>query len=65
MRVVARLLTSGELAKELGVSLRTVQRWVADGAIEPEFRTAGGHGRYDPESVREQLERLQRDDEDA
>lgn len=56
MRVVGRLLTSGELAKELGVSLRTVQRWVADGAIKPEFRTAGGHGRYDIDAVRDQLE---------
>lgn len=58
MRVVARLLTSGELAKELGVSLRTVQRWVADGVIGPEYRTPGGHGRYDLDSVREQLRSL-------
>jgi excisionase family DNA binding protein len=51
------LLTSGELAKELGVSLRTVQRWVADGVIEPKLRTAGGHGRYDADEARDQLRR--------
>ena len=55
MRVVGRLLTSGELAKELGVSLRTVQRWIAEGAIVPEFRTAGGHTRWDADAVRAQL----------
>lgn len=58
MRVVGRLLTSGELAKELGVSLRTIQRWVADGVIEPEFRTPGGHTRWDLEAVRKRLRAL-------
>ncbi|GAA1858236.1 hypothetical protein GCM10009836_43040 [Pseudonocardia ailaonensis] len=52
---MGRLLTSGELAKELGVSFRTIQRWFADGVITPKYRTAGRHGRYDADEVQEQL----------
>jgi DNA-binding transcriptional MerR regulator len=55
---VGRLVTSGELAKELGLSLRTIQRYIAGGVITPEFRTAGGHTRWDLDSVREQLRKL-------
>jgi excisionase family DNA binding protein len=55
---VGRLLTSGELAKELGVSLRTVQRWIADGVIEPELRTAGGHTRWNLDAVVARLQAL-------
>ncbi|WP_344415553.1 helix-turn-helix domain-containing protein [Pseudonocardia ailaonensis] len=58
---MARLLTSGELAKELGVSLRTVHRWIADGLIEPEFRTPGGHTRWNVEAVRERLRSADQD----
>jgi DNA-binding transcriptional MerR regulator len=59
---VGRLVTSGELAKELGLSLRTIQRYIADGVIKPEFRTAGGHTRWDPDSVREELRQLHNPD---
>ncbi|MEU7813870.1 MerR family DNA-binding transcriptional regulator [Pseudonocardia sp. NPDC049154] len=52
---MARLVTSGQLAKELGLSLRTIQRYIASGAITPELRTPGGHTRWDPEKVRRQL----------
>jgi DNA-binding transcriptional MerR regulator len=52
---VARLVTSGQLAKELGLSLRTIQRYIASGAITPELRTPGGHTRWDPEKVRIEL----------
>lgn len=55
------LLTSGELARELGLSLRTIQRYIADGSITPEFRTRGGHTRWDPEKVRQQLRELRKE----
>ncbi|NMH91636.1 helix-turn-helix domain-containing protein [Pseudonocardia bannensis] len=48
-------MTSGQLAEELGLSLRTIQRYIASGAITPELRTLGGHTRWDPEKVRSQL----------
>lgn len=51
------LVSSSELARELGVSLRSVQRWIKDGKITPEFTTPGGHHRFDPDKVREQLQR--------
>jgi excisionase family DNA binding protein len=60
---VGRLLTSGELAKELGLSLRTIQRYIADGVIEPEFRTRGGHTRWNLDNVVAQLNRARAEED--
>lgn len=49
------LLTSGELADRLGVSVSTVSGWARDGLITPELRTAGGHYRWLEADVRAQL----------
>lgn len=38
------LLTTNDVAKELGVTIRTVQLWVEQGALEG-WRTPGGHRR--------------------
>jgi excisionase family DNA binding protein len=51
----ARLLTSGELARRLGVSTSTVSDWARSGLITPELRTAGGHYRWVEADVRAQL----------
>lgn len=51
------LVSSIELAKELGVSHRSVQRWIKDGKITWEHRTPGGHYRFDPDKVREALQK--------
>ncbi|MGH8964787.1 MAG: MerR family DNA-binding transcriptional regulator [Actinomycetes bacterium] len=61
-----RLLTTGELARELGVSRGAVLKWAtADPPlITPDFTTPGGHHRWDPDRVREQL-RQQRQRGDA
>ncbi len=53
--VAVKLVSSGVLARELGVTVRTVQHWVADGLIEPDARTAGGHARFDVARVRAEL----------
>jgi excisionase family DNA binding protein len=53
-----RLLTTGELARELGVSRGAVVKWVRDGLIVPEFTTPGGHLRWDLEDVRRQVREL-------
>lgn len=45
------LVSSGEAAKELGVSMRTLYRWEAEGKIVAE-RTPGGHRRYDLAKLR-------------
>ncbi|GAA1402101.1 hypothetical protein GCM10009613_61510 [Pseudonocardia kongjuensis] len=46
-RVARRYVSSGELARELGVTVRSVQNWTRDGLIDADHRTAGGHARYD------------------
>ncbi|MGW5791003.1 excisionase family DNA-binding protein [Saccharopolyspora sp. NPDC003752] len=51
----ARLITSSEVARKLGVSRQTVARWVREGVITPAFVTAGGQGRFDLEQVKHQL----------
>jgi excisionase family DNA binding protein len=38
-------------ARRLGVSVRTLDRYVADGRLTPTGRTAGGHRRFDVEAV--------------
>jgi DNA-binding transcriptional MerR regulator len=54
-----RLVSTGELAKELHVTRTTIQRWWQDGIIEPDAVTAGGHGRWDVDRIRQELLRRQ------
>lgn len=58
-----QLLTTGQTARRLGLSASTLQRYVKAGLIEPDLVTAGGHYRFDPESVRRQLRALRERDE--
>ncbi|PKW13132.1 MerR family DNA-binding transcriptional regulator [Saccharopolyspora spinosa] len=53
-----RLLTSGELARELGISPRTVARYVRLNLLTPTETTLGGHYRWDLDEVREQIKKL-------
>jgi excisionase family DNA binding protein len=52
-----KTLTTGELAKELGVSRGAVLRWATEKIITPEFITAGGHYRWVADDVRAELRR--------
>jgi SLT domain-containing protein len=52
------LLTTSELARALGLSLRSVQRYIRAGYITPELTTPGGHHRWRLDDVREQLRQL-------
>ncbi len=58
-----RLLTTGEVAKELGVSHAAVLAWVRDGKLSPTLTTPGGHHRFDLDDVRRQLRELRQRDE--
>jgi excisionase family DNA binding protein len=49
------LLTSSDVAQRLGVSNRTVARWVREGRLKPEYVTPGGQNRFRWEDVRSQL----------
>jgi excisionase family DNA binding protein len=53
--VDGRYLTTAEAAKELGVHVRSLQRWVRAGQIEPDYITPGGHMRWNVERVRREL----------
>ncbi|WP_190822701.1 helix-turn-helix domain-containing protein [Saccharopolyspora pogona] len=50
-----RLVSSSELARELGVTRQTVARWVRGGVITPATVTAGGQARFDVEKAKSEL----------
>ena len=50
-----RLITTAELARALGITARTIQRYRADGHITPAEETLGGRARWIEEDVREQM----------
>ncbi len=55
-----RLVSVGEAAKVLGVSITTLRRWEASGRLAAEH-TAGGHRRYDLAKLKPELFRVQDD----
>lgn len=57
------LVSSGVLARELGVSRSAIVKWRRQGLIEPDLVTPGGHPRWDVERIRVALrEQRQRDE---
>jgi DNA-binding transcriptional MerR regulator len=56
------LLTTRELARVIGLSERTIQRYRAEGLITPEIESKGGHARWDVESVKQQLRAMRQKD---
>lgn len=44
-------LTTQDVAAELEVTVRTVERWRESGYFSPDKRTPGGHSRYSKEQV--------------
>ena len=57
---MSRYVTTGDAARELGVSTATLTRWAAAGLVAPAERTAGGHYRWDLPVLRAQVQRLPR-----
>ncbi len=53
-----RLLTTGELAKALGLRPRTIQKYRAQGWITPAEESIGGHARWVEADVRAQMHEL-------
>jgi DNA-binding transcriptional MerR regulator len=56
--VARRLLTSGQVGRELGLAPGTISRYARQGIITPALITAGGQYRFDIEQVREELRKL-------
>lgn len=54
----ARLVSTGEAARTLGIDRRSLQRWVKDGLVHPDATTVGGHMRWDVERLRAELRRV-------
>ncbi|AIJ20883.1 helix-turn-helix domain-containing protein [Amycolatopsis methanolica] len=49
------LVPTADAAKAIGVDRRTLQRWVAEGRVNPTLTTVGGHHRWDVEDLKRQL----------
>jgi excisionase family DNA binding protein len=60
MPAAERLLSTGEAAKALGLSRRTLSRWAADGRLTPAVVSPGARTRYwwDLEDTRRQLREM-------
>lgn len=54
----SRLVTSSQLARMLGLSARTIQRYRRAGYLVPAAESPGGHARWDVTQVQERLREL-------
>jgi MerR family regulatory protein len=52
------LVTTPEAARQLGISARTIQRYVQAGLITPDLRLPSGRYRWDVDRLREQINSL-------
>ena len=50
-----RLLSTAEAARAIGVSPRSLSRWVSEGKVKPNIRTPGGQARFDLDDLKGQL----------
>ena len=55
-----RLATTGQAARELGISARTLAHYAQTGQLEPALVMPSGHYRWDVEDIRRQLRELRR-----
>jgi excisionase family DNA binding protein len=44
-------ITTQKAADELGVTIRTIERWRESGVLIPAQRTAGNHSRYTEQQI--------------
>ena len=52
---MGRLIDIKEASKLLGVNAKTLRRWDNEGELKPQYRTAGGHRRYNTDDINEYL----------
>jgi DNA-binding transcriptional MerR regulator len=53
-----RLLSTGEAAKALGLSSRSLARWAKEKQVTPSLVTPGGQYRWDLARLREQINNM-------
>jgi DNA-binding transcriptional MerR regulator len=56
-----RLVSTVEAARQLGISARTIQRYVAAGLITPDLTLPSGQYRWDVDKLRDQINSIPRD----
>jgi excisionase family DNA binding protein len=54
--VAERLVSTGDAARELGVSRQSLSRWVLEGKVTPAARTPGGQYRFRLSELKKQLD---------
>lgn len=59
-----QLVPTPDAAKALGLSARTLQRYVKDGLITPDLRLPSGKYRWDVARLREQINAIPREGQD-
>ena len=52
------LVTTPEAARQLGISARTLQRYVQAGYVKPDLRLPSGRYRWDVANLRDQINSL-------
>jgi len=57
----ARLVSTGEAAKIIGVTRRTLSEWARTGVLRPASVTPTGRYFWDPDELRRQFRERQRD----
>jgi excisionase family DNA binding protein len=57
-----RMLTTKEAAEVMGISPRTLQRYVTEGKVRPSYRLPGGQMRWDLDDLKQQLREKDRDE---
>jgi predicted site-specific integrase-resolvase len=58
-----QLVPTPDAAKALGISARTIQRYVKAGLIEPDLRLPSGKFRWNVDRLREQINNIPRESE--
>lgn len=59
MNDASELVSTGRAAQLLGIDRSTLTRWAASGLVAPASRTVGGHMRWNPDALRDQIAALQ------
>ena len=62
MNDASELVSTGRAAQILGIDRSTLTRWAASGLVAPSSRTVGGHMRWNPAALRDQIADLQSHD---
>jgi putative resolvase len=55
IRSIAMYVSIGQAAEIIGVSISTIRRWESEGSLNPDFRTKGGHRRYDVQRIKNEI----------